>query len=200
VTELTHAVQFLQAVFTILLSLAFGEAFKQLVPDGDQDMRWDRFWSLFAFIVMIFPFFHGMTRYFYTTYLTHPSTELATVALWLMFDGVMFMTMSAMFFVMSRSLTPNHWLRFFIALWGLLTVDTGWSGVSISRGINLWPFIDLNAALAVVLGGIFLYYRKTKLPSEKGKFSWGPTFYCAIACSGTTIIDYIWMRDFFFSK
>jgi hypothetical protein len=57
-------------------------------------MRWDRFWSLFAFIVMIFPFFHGMTRHFYRTYLTHPNTELATVALWLMFDGVMFMTMS----------------------------------------------------------------------------------------------------------
>jgi hypothetical protein len=200
VTDLTHAIQFLQAAFTILLSLAFGEAFKQLVPDGDDDMRWDRFWSLLAFIVMIFPFFHGMTRHFYTTYLTHPKTELATVAPWLMFDGIMFMSMSAMFFVMSRSLTPSHWPRFFIAISGLLLVDTVWSGMTIYRGINLWPFICLNTSLFVSLGGIALWYRRVALPSEIGKFSWGPTFCCAIACFSTTTIDYIWMQRFFFNK
>lgn len=199
-TELTHAVQFLQAAFTILLSLAFGEAFKQLVPDGDQDMRWDRFWSLFAFVVMIFPFFHGMTRHFYKTYLDHQDKGLAAVTPWLMFDGVMFMTMSAMFFVMSRSLTPTHWSRFFIALSCLLSIDTVWAGVSIYRGIDLWNFIYLNALLAVALGIIYLCYRKATLPWMKNEFSWGPTFYCAMACSTTTTLDYIWMQKFFFSK
>lgn len=199
-TELTHAVQFLQAAFTILLSMAFGEAFKQLVPDGDQDMRWDRFWSLFAFVVMIFPFFHGMTRHFYITYLTHPNVNLAIVELRLMFDGIMFLSMSAMFFVMSRSLTPSHWSRFFIAIGVLLLVDTIWSGVSIYCGIDLWPFIYLNGALAVALAIISLCYRRATLPGEKGKFSWGPTFCCAMACSTTTTITYIWMQNFFFSN
>ena len=64
-TDLTHAIQFLQTAFTILLSLAFGESFRQLVPDADQDVRWERFYSLAAFVFMIFPFFHGMTRYFF---------------------------------------------------------------------------------------------------------------------------------------
>jgi hypothetical protein len=199
-TELAHAVQFLQAAFTILLSLAFGEAFKQLVPDGDQEMRWDRFWSLLAFIVLMFPFFHGMTRHFYTTYLTEPDAKLANVARWLMFDGVMFMIMSAMFFVMSRSLTPTHWPRFFIAIGCLLTVDTGWSLATIYRGIDLWPFIYLNAVLAAALVGISCRYLKKSPPSDKSRFSWGATFWCAMACFSTTIADYIWMQKFFFSK
>jgi hypothetical protein len=54
-TDLAHAVQFLQAAYTILLGLAFGEAFKQFVPDGDQRIRWDRLASLLAFLFMISP-------------------------------------------------------------------------------------------------------------------------------------------------
>jgi hypothetical protein len=47
-TDLTSSIQFLQTAFTILLGLALGEAFKQFVPDGDQDIRLDRLPSLFA--------------------------------------------------------------------------------------------------------------------------------------------------------
>src|ERR1700719_5182197 len=103
-TDLVHAVQFLQAAYTILLALAFGEAFKQFVPDGDQEIRWDRLPLLLAFLFMIFPFYHGMSRYFYSTYLHDPTARLSPVAGILMFDGVCFLLMSACFFVLSRSL------------------------------------------------------------------------------------------------
>lgn len=199
-TELTHGVQFLQAAFTILLSLAFGEAFKQLVPDGDKDMRWDRVGSLIAFVFMIFPFFHGMTRHFFTTYLAHPNAPLGDVAPHLMFDGIMFLLMSATFFVMSRSLSPDHWSRFFSALAVLLLVDTAWSLVVIWRGINVWNFVYLNAALGFALLLIALRYRNTDQSNIEPKFSWGPSFYCAVSCMGCTLVDYYLMYDFFFSR
>jgi hypothetical protein len=53
-TDLTSSIQFLQTGFTILLGLALGEAFKQLVADGDQDIKRERVPSLFAFLFMIF--------------------------------------------------------------------------------------------------------------------------------------------------
>jgi hypothetical protein len=85
-TDLVHIAQFLQASYTILLALAFGEAFKQLVPDGDQPIRSDRLPLLLAFLFMIFPFNHGMSRYFYSTYLHDPTARLGPVANILMSD------------------------------------------------------------------------------------------------------------------
>jgi dolichyl-phosphate-mannose--protein O-mannosyl transferase len=68
-SSLSHAVGFLQAAYTIVLGLALTEGFKQFVPDRDEEIDWDRFWPLFGFVFLIFPFFHGMSRYLYTTYL-----------------------------------------------------------------------------------------------------------------------------------
>jgi hypothetical protein len=195
-TDLAHAIQFLQTTFTILLSLAFGESFRQLVPDVEKDIRWNRLYALLAFIFMIFPFFHGMTRYFFKTYLSHANDRLAPVAFLLMFDGIMFMTMSAMFFVMSRSLAPSHWIRFFASLALLLIVDSIWIGVSIVRGAELWPWIILNGALGAALICLFFTFRKK--PLGPGPFSFGPTGYCAIATFLTTVADYVWMRHFYF--
>jgi hypothetical protein len=121
-TDLAHAVQFLQAAYTILLGLAFGEAFKQCA-------RWRPTYSMgspsLATRVLIydFPFYHPMSRYFYTTYLQDPKARLAPVAGSVMFDGMCFLTMSACFFVLSRSLSPAHWFS-------LLVVDSAWIGIA----------------------------------------------------------------------
>jgi hypothetical protein len=188
--DLTHAVQFFQTGYTILLALAFGEALKQFVPDGDQIIRWDRLPSLLAFLFMIFPFFHGMSRYFYITYLHTPDGRLAPVAFYIMLDGMVFMTMAAFFFVMSRSLSPGHWKRFYFTLLTLLAVDTAWIGVSLIRGVPVLPWLELNAILAVVLIGVLLYVRS--------ETSVGAPRICAVVTFATTIASYVWMSDFYF--
>jgi hypothetical protein len=197
-TDLVHAVQFLQTAYTILLALAFGEAFKQFVPDGDKDIRWDRLPSLLAFLFMIFPFFHGMSRFFYITYLHQPGGELATVAGFLMFDGMMFLVMAAIFFVLSRSLSLNHWSRFYIALLVLLTVDSVWIGVSLYRGADVLPWLILNVILAALLVIVLICWRNDKPYDEINSPPCLPSWICAIAIFGTTVADYIWMHKFYF--
>lgn len=189
-TDLTHAVQFLQTAYTILLALSFGEAFKQVVSDKREPIARERIPSLLAFLFMIFPFFHGMSRYLYSTYLAHAG-RLGHFAFNLMFDGIVFMLLSSCFFVMSRSLSPYHWQRFYRALVALLFVDSIWIGVALWRGIHLEPWLKLNgflAAFLIVVGYSFRREHESAIP---------PIF-CAIATFGTTVLGYIWMRDFYF--
>lgn len=207
VTDVSHAIQFFQTGFTILLGLALGEAFKQFVPDGDENIRWDRLASLFAFLFMIFPFFQGMSRYFYVTYLAHPPSHIGGVAGRLMFDGIMLMTEASIFFGMCRSLSPKHWVRFFGFLLLLLAVDAVWVGVSITYGAPTYPWLVLDGILAVVLIAILIIctrkwerpHRLLKGPVALLKKPLAPPVLCAVATLLTTVISYIWMSPFYFS-
>jgi hypothetical protein len=196
-TDLVHAVQFLQAAYTILLGLAFSEAFKQFVPDGDANIRWDRLPSLMAFLFMVFPFYHGMSRYFYTTYLHESSLRLGPVAGFLMFDGMCFLLMSACFFVLSRSLSPSHWLRFYLFMFALLVVDSVWIIVSIYRGSPLLPWLWLNIPVSLVIMA-FLFFRPELEDHKIETTIKSPTVAIALTTLLTTITDYTWMHNFYF--
>lgn len=198
-TDLTHAIQFFQTAFTILMGLALGEAFKQLVPDGDKDIRSDRLPLLLAFLFMIFPFFHGMSRYFYTTYLAHPTAELATVATRVMFDGVMFLCLAALFFGMSRSLSPTHWRRFYGFLLSLLALDSAWTMISVviyNAPVLLW--FKLDVVLAAILIAVLWWRRGNRLAADNKTLSKLPLYICAVATLCTTIVGYVGMSDFYF--
>jgi hypothetical protein len=197
-SDLAHAIQFFQTGITILLGLALGEAFKQLVPDGDQDIRSDRVASLMAFLFMIFPFFHGMSRYFYTNYLTHSEAKLGPVAGHIMFDGSVFMTIAVLFFVLCRSLSPNHWIRFYTFLLALLAVDTVWIVVSMIFGAPLLSWLILN----IILAGLLLVTLRTFWPQQpyddNNKPPMAPGWLCALYTFSTTLLSYLWMSDFYF--
>ena len=188
--DLTHLVQFLQTAYTILLGLALGEALKQFVPDGDQPIRRDRILLLLAFLFMIFPFFHGMSRYFYSVYLSHPEPKLGPVAGHVMFDDLIFMTLAGLFFVLSRSLSESHWRRFYGFLLALLAVDSLWILVCLGFGVNFLPWLWLNIALAVVLTLSLLH----DWPEHSTK----PLWICAATTFCTTAISYMSMSGFYF--
>jgi hypothetical protein len=188
--DLIHLVQFLQTAYTILLGLALGEALKQFVPDGDQSIKVDRLPLLLALLSMIFPFFHGMSRYFYKTYLAHPEPKLGPVAGHVMFDGLIFMTMASLFFVLSRSLSKLHWRRFYGFLLALLAVDSSWIIVCFQFGAEFLPWLWLNFALIVILTLSLLRV----WPEESRK----PLWICTVATFCTTVISYFWMSNFYF--
>lgn len=192
-TDLTHAVGFLQNAYTIVLALALGEAFKQFVADsGERRIFWNRFPALVAFLFMIFPFFHGMSRYLFSTYLA-PGTAPRNFAGYLMFDGIAFMLMSACFFVKSRSLAPDRWRRYFGALALLLAFDTVWILVAIHRGVALWIWIYLNIIVACVMVGLFVAYRREEN-------SLVPPIVCMTTIMTTTVSSYFLMSDFYFPQ
>lgn len=189
--DLIHAVGFLQNAYTILLALALSEAFKQFVSDSDRkEIVWDRFPSLLAFLFLIFPFFHGMSRYLFKTYLNDSDIPFRDVVFYLMFDGFIFLCLAAFFFVMSRSLSSEHWRRFYGALLLLLVVDSIWIIVCLCRGIPLEVWLILNFVLAAFL--IF------KLRFEKANVSKDAQLLCAILTFMTGVLSYVFMEGFYF--
>lgn len=189
-TNLQHAVGFLQTAYTVILVLAVGEAFKQFVPDNDK-VRIERLPSLLAFLFLIFPFFHGMSRYFYKAYISNSALSEYWAG-FLMGDGIAFLVMAACFFVMSRSLDPSQWRRYYAFLAGLLLVDSIWIAVGILRDVKIGPWLVLNCVLATI---IFFAYRRYR----RSKKSVMPMRICAATTFLTTAISYVWMKDFYFT-
>lgn len=192
IANLKHAVGFLQSAYTIVLALALSEAFKQFVADsGDRKIYWNRTFSLIGFLVQIFPFFHGMSRYLFKTYLA-PNYPPDNWPVYLMSDGIVFLLMSGCFFVMSRSLSPDRWHRFYGSTGALLLVDSIWISAAIFRGVNINVWLWLNAILAVTM--IIVYFvNRTRQDSL-----WPPAIY-AFANLATTVTSYYVMKDFYFS-
>jgi hypothetical protein len=180
------------------MGLALGEAFKQFVPDGDKNIRWDRLPFLVAFLFTIFPFLHGMYQYMHITYVKHPDLALAAVSGGLLFDGVTFMGMAGIFFILSRSLSPNHWFRFYISTLVLLGIDTVWIAVAVYRGSLLWPWLILNLIVASILGSVLTIQRGKTYTDEKITGPTSPPWICAYLLIASTTIDYAWMQNYFF--
>ncbi len=150
-----HTVTFFQGAFTIILSLSLGEALRSFVSDNpDHAMRWERVPAILAFLFAFFPFFQSMSQYLYVAYLD-PDTALKFHRGYLAFDGLMFTFEAGCFFVMSRSLAPQVWRRFYSALLALMAVDIGWTGVNSFRNIHvgdwLWVNIGIVAAILVLM-------------------------------------------------
>ncbi|TMJ32315.1 MAG: hypothetical protein E6G88_03325 [Alphaproteobacteria bacterium] len=67
--DIMDVVKFFQYAFIIVFALALGEAFKQFVAEKanqprDKVVDWSRLPALLSFVVLIFPFYQGMSRYF----------------------------------------------------------------------------------------------------------------------------------------
>jgi hypothetical protein len=184
-----HAVGFIQTTFSIVLALALGEALRQAVADSDdRPIHWNRLPALLSFLLIIFPFFQGMSQHLYLYYLA-PNAK-GTPA-FLMFDGICFLIESALFFVMARALAPSHWRRLYYAIIVLMVVDIGWSGITVLRGIPVAAWIYLDIALATVL--------LLELWFERGRqVSLRPAFVLLAASFVSTAISYYEVQGIYF--
>ncbi len=150
--DVIHMVNFFQTAFVIILSLSVGEALKSFASDNqDHPLYWDRAPTLLAFLIVFFPFFQSMSRYLFITYL-NPPTALKFYPGYLVFDGIMFALEACCFFVMSRSLAPQIWRRFYASMLTLMAIDIGWTGVNYFRGIHVgdWLWLDFGIVAALL--------------------------------------------------
>lgn len=157
-TDVLDVTGFCRTVFTLLMGLALAEAFRQFAaaPAGAAPARrlaWDRLPALLSLLVLILPFYQGMSRYFFLTYgrveaMPHP------YAAFLCFDSVNFLVESALFFIMTQALPAASWRRFSGAVLTLLMVDCVWVGMSTwlhASPIEPWMLVNIGAS-AVLLG------------------------------------------------
>ena len=170
--SLTTVISTLRGLFTVVLGLALGEAYKQIVADRAEDetgkpgIRWESTWSLIAFLSLFFPFVQGMNMFLETTY--DPKTVSQNYGGSLLFDVCVFTVEASVFFVMSRALKPAQCRRFYGAVLAILATDTVWGLVTVyQRHLEFVKFwLASNGVFLLVLGLLLLVYRKSEQDKE----------------------------------
>jgi hypothetical protein len=130
--QIRQVIDILRQTFTVVLALALGEAFKQVVADvpavsadpAEKPIRWDRFAGLVAFLLLLTPFYQGMARYLFHTYSEGgPQGRPEPYGVFLLIDCAAFTIEAGLFFVMARALSTVHWRRFYTAVFLILSTD-----------------------------------------------------------------------------
>lgn len=190
---IVNAVQNLQRIFSIVLALSVAESFKQCITDRSSDstktaIQWDRLIALVAFLALIIPFFQGMGRYFFDTYLTPPLPN--NYSAHLMIDTVVFTIEGALFFVMCRSMQLTNWLQFHCTALCVLFVDIVWGVIGWQwHAPAIVPWLVVNSIAFPTLAFTIYWYRKHKY--------WGASV-CALVLLVRTVFDYITTWNFYF--
>src|SRR5262245_51464107 len=154
--QIAEVVAFFRLAFTLIFALALAEAFKQFLFDrarlaADPVIDWKKLIPLLAFIVLIFPFYQGNIRYLVVTY--GDANALQSYSAPIMVDSIAFMWQAALFFVMSRALSPAHWVTYYGAVVMLLGVDVIWGLLSAKmHGTPIGPWFYLNLSFGLMLG------------------------------------------------
>jgi hypothetical protein len=134
-------------------------------------------------VFLLVPFFQGTVRYFYLTY--ESQKPFVTYDQYLVVDGVAFLIEAALFFAMSRAITPTRWRALYMCIICLLVVDSGWSGIEYLHGALPTPsWIYLNIGLVIVLG-LLLFIR-----TYEGWLMWVALYLGAAAIILRTFLDY----------
>jgi hypothetical protein len=189
-------VKSLQWIYAIVIALSIGEAFKQFVPDpdlstGNRGIRWDRLPLLCSLLVLVVPFFHGMTRFSSDMYSQDKIGRY--YGIWLLVDCSVFTMEAGLFFVLARSLSRDLWLRFAWTVMVLLALDIEW-GALVWRlrpsSISSWVIVNLWSVpcLAVVLWRLH------------GSKSWWPVLATSCVIFVRTVADYLTGWPFYFPR
>ncbi|HXC37048.1 MAG TPA: nucleoside 2-deoxyribosyltransferase [Candidatus Acidoferrales bacterium] len=206
-TAVQSNIESLRGIFTIVIALAIGEAFKQFIVDrannpAERHVQWDRLPALLSFLFLIIPFYHGMVRYFYEAYnqeaLPHP------YGISLSFDCLAFTLEAILFFVLSRSLCLLQWRSFYGTVWILNCVDLFWILVDycLKRPVPLtWIVLDLSTL--VLIGVAFLRCNKNrfsvlKLPIPKKDWFCLAAIFPVVILFLRTTLDYTINYSFYF--
>jgi hypothetical protein len=194
--SVANDIDFFQKVFTVVMALALGEAFKQFVADAkepaeDKTIHWNRLPALVSFIFLIVPFYHGMSRYYYTTY----STVAEGYSGHLLFDSGAFLLESALFFTLSRALSPGRWRTYYIAVIILFVLDCAWAFTgncghsSTDSSLTHWMIQDIGGVAFMSIACWYLWKKPRSLTA---------TLLCAALMLLKAIVDYAWSWSYYF--
>jgi hypothetical protein len=191
------SVETLEKLFTIVLALAIGEAFKQAVRDKPLQEKqhriiWDRTLALASFVFLVVPFYHGMARLFFDTY--KAGKMPSPYAPHLIVDTAAFLVEAFLFFVLSRSLESDDWRFFYKTVCYLCGVDLLWAVIVLvlRRNTTIQPWIWIDAGTVISPVSVLGFAKSRKWEARTG----------AIVCLGIivvrTVIDYRLDFPFYF--
>lgn len=155
-------VKSMEWIYGIVLALSISEAFMQFVSDPSSNVpgiQWNRLLSLFSFLLLVVPFCHGMSRYFYELY-DKVQTD-SHYAIWLLIDCIAFIVEAGLFFILARSLPQNLWLQFVSAVVVLLCWDVFWGSFVWkyrTKRISFWVIVNL-CTIPLLLAVLLVFCR-----------------------------------------
>lgn len=196
-----NSVRSLINLYTVVMGVALSLAITKLIDPqtGLQAVTASSVLLFFAFIVTLFPFYHGALRHLDDAYIENNNSHIKDSALVLDFlllllHGIAFVVLSILLAV------PNH---FAWALVGLLSIDVIW-GVFVHYGSSSrdrhaaeWKWTIINACFVglslwyLIANGI--YFETVANPLTL-------SLPIAIACTFRTLVDYAWGKEFYFPK
>ena len=186
----------LQQIYVIILALAIAEAFMQFVaaPISDPpqaNIYYERLLPLLSFLLLVVPFYHGMSRFFTDAY--DPENMSQSYGGWLLFDCFVFTVEAGLFFVLARSMPRGFWLQFCSATILLFVIDIIWGAITwCCRTKVIGPWVIINLIAAPVLGVIRYIFR-----SNVSCLFVSSTFLVILT---RTIADYWKCRHLYFPK
>lgn len=189
-------VKSLQWIYAIVIALSIGEAFKQFVPDAGlgsdkRAIRWDRLPFLISLLILVVPFYHGMTRFFSDMY----SQEKVNgyYGIWLLLDCSVFTAEAGLFFILARSLSKDLWLRFSWTVMVLLFIDVAW-------GALVWKFRPSSISSWVIVNLCSVPCLAVILLALRRRNPWWGTSFTAVVILARTVADYLTGWPFYFPK
>ena len=185
-------VESLKWIYGVVVALSISEAFMQFALDMESTapgIQWDRLPSLCCFLLLVVPFYHGMSRYFCEMYDGEPTGKY--YAGWLLADCLVFTIEAGLFFVLARSLPRSLGLQFYVGVVALLFLDVLWGTLVWkyrTETINSW--VVVNLCTIPFIAPICLTFR---MGPSWWAISWG-TFVVLVR----TVADYWTSWEFYF--
>jgi hypothetical protein len=189
-------VKSLQWIYAVVIALSISEAFKQFVPDPQvgedkRGIRWGQLPLLCSLLVLVVPFFHGMTRFLSAMY--SQGNMHAHYDRWLLLDCSVFTVEAGVFFILARSLSKDLWRRFGLAVMALLLLDIEWGALVWKyRTDSISSWVVVNLWSVPLLAGILLALRR--------RSPWWGTSFTAAVVLARTVADYWTGWPFYFPQ
>lgn len=180
----------------MIFALALAEGFKQTVHDKAADPKdpvlyRDKIIGLFSFLFLIIPFYQGTIR-FYGHFYSDTGALPNHYSFYIMFDSLAFLCEAALFFLMSRALSPVHWVTFYGAVVTLLWFDTVWVWATTEFHSNQPPAIWVVLNLIFGAAAMAMIFARSKLSNETA------VRIGFVGLLARTISDYTFSWNFYF--
>lgn len=186
----------LQQIYAIVIALAIAEAFMQFVLDPKPSceqagIQKERILPLLSLLILVVPFYHGMTRFFCDVYQEDQINDFYGV--WLLVDCCVFTVEACLFFILARSLPKDRWLTFYLTVMVLLILDIFWGMlVWCCRTSVIRYWVIVNLCTLPLLGIILFKFRKST--------SWWAISLAFLVVLARTVADYCTGWEFYFPK
>lgn len=197
--RLENSLRSLINLYTVVIGVALTFAVTSVIDlrTGLDSIRAEPVFLFVAFLVTLFPFFHGALRHLEDAYIENDSSHIRTGAM--LFDFSLLFLHALAFAILSQLITRAPDFAWFLI--GVLVIDVAW-GIFAYAGSSSKRELRAESRWAIInffFVGVVLSYLLANdvTPRDEGDHVKLAAL-LAVACTARSALDYIWCRRFYF--